>query len=118
MHLELVLIERAPQVLGAGVVDVARGDAQARADDEVLAVEVDHFGEAELYTLRDTEDVVGFDPVQQDRELVPAEASGNVDSAKLARDAGADRVQDAVAHLVAEGVVDGFEPVEVEEDNR
>lgn len=107
----------AQDVLRGGVIDGAGRDPQAGPDRELLAVEIDHLGQASLIPASDRQDVERVDVVQQDRELVTAEPGAGVHRTQLTLDAGADRVQDAVAHLVPEGVVDGLEPVEVEEDH-
>ncbi len=55
---------------------------------------------------------------QQDRELVAAEPGDGVDLAHGARQAAADQHEQAVADVVAEGVVDLLEAVEVEQQQR
>ena len=55
---------------------------------------------------------------EDQRELLAAVAAGEVDLADAAEQDLADRAQDRVAGLVAMGVVDLLEVVEVEEDER
>src|SRR4051794_16183824 len=53
----------------------------------------------------------------QDDELVPAEPADDVVSAGAGAESGGDVAQQLVAHLVAQGVVDGLEAVEVHEQH-
>jgi len=50
---------------------------------------------------------------QQDRELVATSTRQQVTGAQLGGEAGADLAQELVAHVVAEGIVDLFEAVQV-----
>ncbi len=57
------------------------------------------------------------DALQQDGELVAAEARGRVRLAKRAAQALADRAEERVAGAVAQAVVDGLEVVDVDEED-
>ena len=93
-------------------------DAEAAADHEVLLLERDG-------ALERVDDALGrvgrrlgiFDVLEQDRELVTAEARRGVGGADRGRDPLRDLEQQLVAGRVAEAVVDSFEVVEVEEDD-
>ena len=99
---------------------VAEGDADARADggDDALA-EDDGDVELRADALDDAGDAVPVDrAVEQDGELVTAEAGGGVGRAQAAAEPVGDRAQQHVAGLVAEGVVDRLEAVEVDVEDR
>ena len=68
---------------------------------------------------RDPErDGPGGDRVQEDGELVAADAGDDVVPAHALADATGDLLQDGVARRVAVGVVDGLEVVEIHEQHR
>ena len=74
----------AEHVLGAGVTDRAGRDAEAGADGELMAVEVDDLGQARLDPLGDGRSTASCsDVVEQDRELVAAEPGAGVHLAQL-----------------------------------
>ena len=93
-------------------------DADARAHEDVLAGDRDRRLEAADQPLHRIDGRDGIaDALDQDRELVAAEARGRVGRARDLQQAGGDRLQHLVAHRVAEAVVDRLEVVEVEEDH-
>ena len=130
-------LEQAVAALALGLGDVHRGvgvadqlvgvggvprlddrDAEAGADDQVVVVELERAAER-------VEDPLGgldrrlrvVDVLEQDRELVAAEAGGGVGGADARGDALGHLEQDPVAGGVAEAVVDGLEVVEVDEQH-
>ena len=107
----------ADQLVGVGGGSgLGHRDAQAGADDDVVVVELERAGqrlEDPLGGLGGGLDVV--DVLQQDRELVAAEAGGGVGGADAGRDPLGHLEQHPVAGGVAEAVVDGLEVVEVDE---
>ena len=97
-------------VLGVG------GDADAGAELQAHAGDVEVLGDGAPHGGRDR-DAGGrrLDRAQEDRELVAAQARDGVVLAQQAREALADLAQHLVAVVVAEGVVDLLEAVEVEQ---
>ena len=95
------------------------GDADARADEDLLALEVERL----LQHLHDpVGDVRGPDALpavlEQDRELVAAQPGRRVGRAERLLQPLADLGRQPVAGRVAEGVVDRLEVVEVHEQHR
>ena len=91
-------------------------DAEAGADDDVVVIELERAGqclEDPLGGLGGGLDVVHV--LQQDRELVAAEARGGVGGTDARRDPLGHLEQHPVTGGVAEAVVDGLEVVEVDE---
>ena len=93
-------------------------DADARAHEHVLAGDRDRHLEAAHQALGEIDGRDGIaDVLDQDRELVAAEARGRVGRPHGLQQADGDRLQHLVAGGVAEAVVDRLEVVEVEEDD-
>ena len=109
----------ADQRLGVAAVVGVHRDAD-RAAHQQLAL-LDHHRLRELldHLLRDVRDIRGaLDLGQHHHELVAADAADGVARAQLRRQAASDLLQQRVAYGVAERVVDGLEPVEVDEHHR
>ena len=106
------------RVLAALPGALGHGDADARADEHLLALQ----GERDLEHLHDPiGDVRRLDPfaavLQKDRELVPAQSRGGVGGAQHVLQAIADLEQEAVARGVPQRVVDRLEIVDVHEQH-
>ena len=103
------------QSLGVVAVLGSQGDAHARADLQPVLADLDRFGgqlvEAPCNLLRAGHRRVG---AQQDGELVAAQAGDRVAVAQSVRHPAGDLAQQRIAVLVAEGVVDVLELVEVD----
>ena len=91
-------------------------DADARRDAHGAAVQRERRGQRGGHGVRDGQDV----PVvlEQDGELVPAEAGHGVAPPQGARQALSDADQELITGRVPEAVVDDLEVVQVEEDQR
>src|ERR671924_190744 len=106
------------ELLGVVRRDLAVGEAdpEARPREDLLRVDLE-------LRLERLEDPVGdvrrllevSDPVEEDRELVAAEARDGIGGPHGADEALRDLLEDDVARRVAEAVVDGLEVVEVDE---
>ena len=112
-------VGRPHQGFGALAVVRVEADADARRDAMMVAPE----GERSLEGLED----LGREPVgvlrvgnllEDDRELVPAEARDGVALAHARRQARSDVLEDLVTDRVPKGVVDGLEAVEIDEQQR
>ena len=112
----------AQQLLGVGLADhrgVAEGDPDAGRDRDVAVLERDRGLQGVHHALGDLDRlhlVLGL--VQQDRELVAAEAGGRVDGPHRVLQAASDLPEHDVAGGVAEAVVDVLEVVDVHEQDR
>ena len=94
-------------------------DAQAGADDDLLLIQPQRLQERLEHALGGVGRLLRADDVlEQDGELVAAEARRGVGGADARGQALGDLAQDLVAGGVAEAVVDRLEVVEVEEDDR
>ena len=100
-------------------IGVGRCDTDRRADEHLLALEVERTVEAGQDPRRDLGrvDAVAV-ALEQDRELVAAETRRRVGLAQRRLDAVADLAEQAVAGGVAERVVDRLEVVQVHEQDR
>ena len=95
---------------------VGEADADARARVDLLAVDLELTLERAEDPPRDVRRLLGvLDPVEQDGELVAAEARDGVGRAHRCLEPARDLLQDGVAGRVAEAVVDRLEVVEVDE---
>ena len=104
-----------PARIACGVVG---GDADARADADRLVAGRHALGERGEDPLGDHDDVLrAVEAVEQDRELVAAEARDGVGRAHALAQALGDRDEQLVADRVAERVVDGLEVVDVDEQH-
>ena len=109
------------QELGARLVGAGLDrDAHARGHrDAVVAVDLQRLRDRGSMRSRRRGDLrFVVDRVEQDGELVAAEARDRADLADRVREAGGDGAQQLVARLVPARVVDRLEPVEVEEEER
>jgi hypothetical protein len=97
----------------------AQGDADAGREEYLVS----HNGERRPQflddPLRDPGGIL-YAPhlLEQDGELVPAKASRGVPGTQILFQAGADRLEQLVTHLVPEAVVDVLEVVQVHEEHR
>ena len=108
----------ADQLARAGRLGVVGGDADAGADADRLVAGRHALGERGEDPLGDHHDVLGpVEAVEQDGELVAAEARDGVARAHARAQALGDRDQQLVADRVAERVVDGLEVVDVDEQD-
>ncbi len=108
----------AEQRLGARV-RRGEGDADAGADAHLGAVELERPVEGLDQGARQALDLAdGGDALEQHRELIAAEARHGVGGARGLDDALRHRLQQAVAGVVAERVVDVLEVVQIEEHDR
>ena len=97
-----------------GAVEVRR-DADARRDVEAPARDLERIAERVGNPLGDRDRFApAVDPVEQQRELVAAEAGEQVLAAHHALEAARDLREEQVADAVAERVVHDLEPVDVE----
>ena len=108
----------AQQVVRAGDPVAGRGDADARADRDLLAQDRERDPQRVDDAMGDIEGMTQRGVVlEQDRELVATETGGEV----VGRDAGPEplghRDEEPVARRMAQGVVDDLEVVEVEEQH-
>jgi hypothetical protein len=106
----------AHQRLGVGAVGRVQADPDGGGDVEVVAVQVESARE-DFQDLRGDRRGVRRrgDAGHDDHELVAADTRDRVALAHAHEDPARDRLQQAVAELVAERIVDGLEAVEVEE---
>src|SRR3569833_3122091 len=96
-----------------------QADAEARRDVEVSTVDEKCGLQRIQYLLREHAHVGGLrDVVQQDHEFIAAETRDGVALAQTAVEAPRELLQQAVASVVPEGIVDVLEAVEVEEHHR
>ena len=101
------------------VVGRGHGHADAGVRDELVPRDVERFAERRQHALGDADRDERVRACRQgDDELVAAEAGRHVAVADRPPESLADRDQEAVAGLVAVGVVDGLEVVEVDEQDR
>ena len=106
----------ADQVVGADRVALGQRDAEAGADEAVLALELERLADRGGEPVGDAADVVEvLDALEQDHELVAAEAGDHVVGAQLVGEALGDGDQQLVTGAVAERVVDDLEVVDVGE---
>ena len=94
-------------------------DAHAAADGDGPGGEVEGFGDDDRETVREAlgrrrAHVVGHD----DREFITTQPEGRISLAYRSAEAFADLAQDIIACAMAKGVVDLFEPVEVDREER
>ncbi len=106
----------AQQLVGAVVVEGAARDPDADRGRQLLALDAERRLERLGQALGDGRRVASV--LEQDRELVAAEAGARVAVPQAGADAVGDLQQQLVARLVPEAVVDGLEVVEVEEQDR
>ena len=94
------------------------GDTDAGKHGDVVAGDRHRVAQAVEQTLGDVDGAVDAATVlEQDRELVAAEAGGGVAAADSTADPVGDGLQELVADGMAEGVVDRLEVVEVDEQH-
>src|SRR6185437_954565 len=104
--------------LGVAVIRVY-GDADTRADATLLTEQHDGTNRGPEYTRSKDLDIVQAARVlAEQHELIAAEARHQVARARAGAQAGRRLPQERVAGLMAEGVVDLFEMVQVEEQDR
>ena len=109
----------AQQRVGVAPVLGVERDADAGGDVEALALDQAGLGDGgRTASSRDRFGVLGLVDLEQDGELVAAEAAHQVAVAHGAAQPAGERLQHAVADGVAERVVDHLEAVEVEEEHR
>ena len=95
------------------------GDPQRRADEPLAAAHRERRAQVGADPVGDPAGVVGVDDrVEDDPELVAAEARDGVARSERADQPLADGDQQPVADGVADALVDDLEPVEVEQDDR
>ncbi len=94
-----------------------QGDADARADHELAPGDPDRLLECEEQPLRDADGMGFVRSVEQQRELVAAEPGQGVARAARLREALGNGLEQLVARVVAEAVVDLLEAVEVDEQD-
>ncbi len=110
-------IRAAQQLLVRGL-GVGEHQADAGANVELPAADVDRRGQGHTYALGDRLGLGGFtDLLEQQGELVPAEPRGGVARAHAALDAPRHGEEQLVTGVVTEPVVDELEPVEIEEQH-
>ncbi len=115
VHRDVGLLE---QRLGRQpVLGVAR-DAEARADAERVLLDHARLLDGVQHFLRGQHRAVDVGQRQDDRELVAAEARHGVGIAQHAADAPGHPLQDAIAGVMAQRVVDLLEAVQVEQQQR
>ncbi len=102
---------------GARLAVLAERDAGAGADPQRGGGELERLVERELDALGDAGGALVVAAVEQDRELVAAEARRQVAGAQAGAQAAGEGDQQLVADLVPEAVVDALEVVEVEEQH-
>jgi hypothetical protein len=116
VHGDVGVLEQGLQILPVGRID---GDPDARREGQLPPVD--------LHRLLDEAQQLGSDVadegrilevIDQHHELVPAQPRDQIGGAHAARQSLANPLQHLVAGVVAEGVVDVLEPVEVDEDDR
>ncbi len=111
----------ADQQLGVDVPIFSRagdGDADAGADEVVDAVDRERLGEGGGDAIGDRQRLVFVgEAIDQDPELVAAEAGDDVSRAQVGAQARRHGAQQGVAGVMAEAVVDQLEVVEVEEED-
>ena len=96
----------------------AHGDANARADEHLALVEPEWLLELREHTFRDIDGRRETAPLlHEDRELVTADSGDSLARRQRPAQSLAHRAEQAVATEMAEAVVDGFEVVQVEEEN-
>jgi hypothetical protein len=118
----LGLVERrvgvAQQLRGLPVVWPGQDDPDARRGGGLVAAQLDGGGERRQDPLGGGHRLGPVaDPVEQHRELVASDPGDGVDGPDATPEAIGDGDEEAVSRRVAEGVVDEFEPVEIEEEH-
>jgi hypothetical protein len=109
----------ADHLVGARVrLRVEHGDAEAAPQRELLVAGAQRHGQGLEHALGGVGGLLaGLDVLEQDRELVAAEAGGGVSAANARVEPARHLDQHLVARGVAQGVVDLLEVVEVEEEH-
>jgi hypothetical protein len=97
---------------GVGVVG-AQGQADAGVNVQGHAFQSKRFGQAIQQALGDSCGAFRVGVGQQDRELIAAKSHQQIVATQVAGQAGADLAQELVPHVMAEGVVDLLEPIQV-----
>src|SRR6266540_4602545 len=92
-------------------------DADAGADHELPPGDPDRLGENVEQPRRDADGMCLVRPVEQDCELVAAEASERVGGPARRVEALRDGLQQLIARIVPEAVVHLLEPVEIDEQD-
>ena len=100
------------------MVAIGDADADARAGENLLAVDVEALVESAQDALGDISSLLRVDdPVEQDGELVAAEARHRIGGAHRRAEPGGNLLEHEVSRRVPEAVVDRLEVVEVDEDD-
>ena len=106
-------------VLGALIARARQRDADAHAGEHLDPLYLQRGSHLLVNSLGHARGVgLGADVVEQDGELITAEAGQRISRANAALEAARRRAQDLVTDLVAEAVIDRLEPIEIEVEHR
>ena len=109
----------AQQLVGAFALALGQADAQAGGNEDLPTREGKRWGQDVDDALCQAIGSVGFLQVlEQDGELVAAQTGRGVAGSQAALQAGGHRDEQLVADRVAQAVIDGLEPVEVQQQDR
>ncbi len=109
----------AQQFVGPRIARVRKRDPDRRRGEQLLAVDPHRLRQRVDHALRRAvRFVLARDVLEQDRELVPAEAGDHVGVPQHGRDPGPGLLEDLVARQVPHRVVDDLETIEVDEQHR
>ena len=104
------------QGIGLALVERIERNADRGGDVKLAFVHLERLAQHVQHLLRHHDRLIGMGQVlENDRELVTAQACHGIDLARATTEASGDVLEQAVAQRVSEAVVDGLESVQVEE---
>ncbi len=94
------------------------GDADTAIDGEMLAIDFDRDAQRAVYLLRRMDRALGIGSRQEHGKLVPAQSSHRIRGTGRRLEPVGELLEDVIAQIVAERIVQFFEAIKIEQEER